>query len=110
MAKLIVPSLDKLPPDLSTGFKGIPMTEKDSGAYWLANIKLMLVLLTIWFSVSFLAGIIFVDYLNQYRFFGYKLGFWFSQQGSIFFFVLLIFIYAWRMNVIDKKFGVEEED
>ena len=86
------------------------MTEKDSGAYWLANIKLMLVLLTIWFSVSFLAGIIFVDYLNQYSFFNYKLGFWFSQQGSIFFFVLLIFIYAWRMNVIDKKFGVEEED
>ena len=86
------------------------MTEKDSSAYWRANIKLMLVLLAIWFSVSFLAGIIFVDFLNQYRFFGYKLGFWFSQQGSICFFVVLIFVYTWRMNVIDKKFGVEEED
>ena len=86
------------------------MSEKDSVAYWRANIYLMLVLLAIWFSVSFLAGIIFVDFLNQYRLFGYKLGFWFSQQGSIYFFVMLIFIYTWRMNVLDKKFGVEEED
>ena len=86
------------------------MSEKDNGAYWRANIKLMSVLLAIWFSVSFLAGIIFVDLLNQYRFFGYKVGFWFSQQGSIYFFVLLVFIYSWRMNVLDKKFGVEEDE
>lgn len=85
-------------------------SDKDSGAYWRANINLMLILLAIWFSVSFLAGIVFVDFLDQYRLFGYKLGFWFSQQGSIYFFVLLIFIYTWRMNVLDKKFGVEEED
>jgi len=70
----------------------------------------MLVLLAIWFAVSFLAGIIFVDFLNQFRLFGYKLGFWFSQQGSIYFFVVLIFVYTWRMNVLDKRFGVEEED
>jgi len=70
----------------------------------------MLVLLAIWFTVSFLAGILFVDFLNQYRLFGYKLGFWFSQQGSIYFFVVLIFVYTWRMNVLDKRFGVEEED
>jgi putative solute:sodium symporter small subunit len=69
----------------------------------------MLVLLVIWFSVSFLAGIIFVDFLNQFRLYGYKLGFWFSQQGAIYFFVLLIFVYAWRMNALDKKFGVAEE-
>ncbi len=69
----------------------------------------MLVLLVIWFSVSFLAGIIFVDFLNQFRLYGYKLGFWFSQQGAIYFFVLLIFVYAWRMNALDKKFGVDEE-
>ena len=86
------------------------MPEKDNGAYWRANIRLMLLLLAVWFSVSFLAGIVFVDFLNQYRLLGYKLGFWFSQQGSIYFFVLLVFIYAWRMNVLDKKFGVEEED
>ena len=85
------------------------MSEKNNHAYWQANLRLMLVLLVVWFSVSFLAGIIFVDFLNQFRLFGYKLGFWFSQQGSIYFFVVLIFVYAWRMNVLDKKFGVEEE-
>jgi putative solute:sodium symporter small subunit len=85
------------------------VSEKNNHAYWQANLRLMLVLLVIWFSVSFLAGIIFVDFLNQFRLFGYKLGFWFSQQGSIYFFVLLIFVYAWRMNALDKKFGVEEE-
>ncbi len=85
------------------------MSEESNHAYWRANLRLMAVLLLIWFSVSFLAGIIFFDFLNQFRFFGYKLGFWFSQQGSIYFFVLLIFIYTWRMNALDKKFGVEEE-
>ncbi len=86
------------------------MSEERNRAYWRANISLMLMLLAVWFSVSFLAGIIFVDFLNQFRLFGYKLGFWFSQQGSIYFFVVLIFFYAWRMNALDKKFGVEEED
>ena len=85
------------------------MSEKNNHAYWQANLRLMLVLLLIWFSVSFLAGIIFVDFLNQFRLYGYKLGFWFSQQGAIYFFVLLIFVYSWRMNALDKKFGVEEE-
>ena len=84
--------------------------EDNNRAYWRANIKLMLVLLAVWFAVSFLAGIVFVDALNQFRLFGYKLGFWFSQQGSIYFFVLLIFIYAWRMNVIDRRFGLDEEE
>lgn len=85
------------------------MSEKNNQAYWRANLRLMLLLLVIWFSVSFLAGIIFVDFLNQFHLYGYKLGFWFSQQGAIYFFVLLIFVYAWRMNALDKKFGVEEE-
>ena len=85
------------------------MSEKNNHAYWQANLRLMLVLLVIWFSVSFLAGIIFVDFLNQFRLYGYKLGFWFSQQGAIYFFVLLIFVYAWRMNALDKKFGVAEK-
>jgi len=85
------------------------MSEKNNQAYWHANLRLMLLLLVIWFSVSFLAGIIFVDFLNQFHLYGYKIGFWFSQQGAIYFFVLLIFVYAWRMNALDKKFGVEEE-
>ena len=71
---------------------------------------LVLVLLAIWFTVSFVCGILIVDYLNQFRLFGYKLGFWFSQQGSIYCFVILIFVYAFRMNALDKKFGVEEDD
>lgn len=86
------------------------VSEENSRAYWRANIRLMLVLLAVWFAVSFLAGIVFVDTLNDFRLFGYKLGFWFSQQGSIYFFVVLIFLYAWRMNAIDRRFGVEEEE
>ena len=85
------------------------MSENNS-KYWRANIMLMLMLLFIWFLVSFVCGILIVDYLDQYRFFGYKLGFWFSQQGSIYFFVVLIFIYAWRMNVLDRKYGVDEDE
>jgi putative solute:sodium symporter small subunit len=53
---------------------------------------------------------LFLDFLNQFQLFGFKLGFWFSQQGSIFVFVCLIFIYTWRMNHLDKVFGVEESD
>lgn len=76
--------------------------------YWRANITLMLILLSVWFFVSFVCGILIVDYLNQYRFFGYKLGFWFSQQGAIYTFVVLIFVYAWRMDALDRRFGVNE--
>jgi putative solute:sodium symporter small subunit len=83
---------------------------KSNNKYWRANITLMLVLLSIWFFVSFFCGILIVDYLDQFNFFGYKLGFWFSQQGSIYFFVILIFVYAWRMNILDRKYGVEEEE
>lgn len=78
--------------------------------YWRANLRLMLSLLAIWFVVSFVCGILIVDFLDQFRLFGYKLGFWFSQQGSIYFFVVLIFVYAWRMNRLDKRFGVREDD
>lgn len=79
-------------------------------AYWRANLRLMVVLLTVWFVVSFVCGILIVDYLDQFHLFGYKLGFWFSQQGSIYFFVALIFVYVWRMNRLDKQFGVDEEE
>lgn len=79
------------------------------GGYWKANLKLMFSLLLVWFLVSFGCGILAVEYLNQFRFFGYKLGFWFSQQGSIYVFVVLIFVYVWQMNKLDRKFDVHED-
>ena len=82
----------------------------NTNEYWRANITLMVILLAVWFFVSFVCGILIVDYLNQFRFFGYKLGFWFSQQGAIVTFVVLIFVYVWRMNKLDRKYGVEEEE
>ena len=85
-----------------------PLT--DNRAYWQANLRLMLGLLSIWFLVSFGCGILWVDYLNQFDLFGFKLGFWFSQQGSILTFVILIFVYAWRMNQLDKAHGVDEQE
>ncbi len=78
-------------------------------AYWHANIRLVLMLLVIWFSVSFGAGILLVDWLDQFQLFGFKLGFWFAQQGSIYCFVVLVFFYMWRMTVLDRRFGVEED-
>lgn len=79
-----------------------------SDEYWSANIKLVTKLLIVWFVVSFGCGIILVDFLNQFRVGGYKLGFWFAQQGAIYVFVALIFIYAKKVSDLDKKFGVEE--
>lgn len=81
----------------------------DKDRYWAANIRLMLSLLAIWFAVSFGCGILLVDYLNQFHLFGFKLGFWFAHQGSIFVFVGLIFFYAWRMNRLDRQFDVDEK-
>lgn len=79
-------------------------------AYWRANLKLIFGCLSVWFLVSFGFGILLVEPLNQIQLFGYKLGFWFAQQGSIYTFVALIFFYTWRMNKLDKQFGVREED
>ncbi|MDG2070579.1 MAG: DUF4212 domain-containing protein [Pseudomonadales bacterium] len=79
-------------------------------AYWKANLTLVASLLAIWFLVSFGCGILFVEYLNQFRLFGFKLGFWFSQQGSIYVFVILIFVYVWQMNKLDKRYGVDEDE
>ena len=78
-------------------------------AYWRENVKLLLALLLIWFAVSFGAGILFVDLLNNIKIGGFKLGFWFAQQGSILIFVVLIFVYAARMCTIERRFGVSDE-
>ncbi len=78
-------------------------------AYWRANLRLVALCLVIWFLCSYVFGILLVDALNTIRFGGFKLGFWFAQQGSIYIFVVLIFFYAWRINRIDKQFDVHED-
>jgi putative solute:sodium symporter small subunit len=82
--------------------------EAKAKAYWDKNVKLMISLMIIWFVVSFGCGILFVDALNNIQIGGYKLGFWFAQQGSIYTFLAIIFYYAWKMRRIDREFGVEE--
>ncbi|MEQ8244097.1 DUF4212 domain-containing protein [Fulvivirga sp.] len=77
--------------------------------YWRANIRYLLILLSIWFAVSYGAGILFVDQLNNLRIGGFKLGFWFAQQGSIYVFVILIFVYVRLMNKLDKKHDLDEK-
>jgi putative solute:sodium symporter small subunit len=72
------------------------------------NLSLVLTLLAVWFVVAYGCGSFFVDALNEIRFFGFKLGFWFSQQGAIYTFVALIFVYVRQMTALDKKYGVDE--
>ena len=86
-----------------------PLNEEQAREYWRRNLSLMIKLLVIWFVVSYGCGIILVDVLNQIQIGGYKLGFWFAQQGSIYVFVGLIFYYAKKMGDLDREFGVEEE-
>ena len=85
-------------------------SEEDARAYWRSSKRLIGTMLAIWFTVSFVCGIMLVDVLNLFTIGGYKLGFWFAQQGSIYVFVALIFIYAWRMTKLDKQFHVEETE
>jgi putative solute:sodium symporter small subunit len=85
------------------------MTPDKRAEYWGANLRLLVILLAIWFIVSFGFGILLVEPLNVYMLGGYPLGFWFAQQGSIYVFVALIFIYATAMNNLDRKFDVGEE-
>lgn len=82
--------------------------QKNATAYWKENLKYLAILLSIWFLVSFVFGILLVDQLNEIRMGGFKLGFWFAQQGSIYVFVVLIFVYIRLMNKLDKKYGLDE--
>lgn len=77
--------------------------------YWQENLRIIFALLSIWFLVSFGFGIIFSEWLDQFKIGGFKLGFWFAQQGSIFFFVILIFIYVHLMNKLDEKYKDKEK-
>ncbi len=84
------------------------MTSEKRAAYWKRNIKTLVGLLSIWFVVSYVFGILAVDALNTIKIGGFKLGFWFAQQGSIYTFVILIFVYVRLMNKLDKEFDVDE--
>lgn len=83
------------------------MTDKE---YWKANIRLLIILLSIWFMIWFGFGIILSDFLDKFSIGGFKLGFWFAQQGSIYGFVILIFVYVFAMNRIEKKLKDNKED
>ncbi len=87
----------------------MPSQPEKMRAYWRKNLQTLLILLLIWFVVSFGFGILLVEPLNEFRLGGYKLGFWFAQQGSIYAFVILIFVYVVRMNKLDKEFDVNED-
>lgn len=85
------------------------MEKKTPQQYWKRNIRLLGFLLSIWFVASYGCGILFVDTLNAFKIGGFPLGFWFAQQGSIYVFVVLIFVYVWQMNKLDKEFDVDEK-
>ena len=78
-------------------------------AYWRKNLQYLAILLSIWFITSYLCSIIFVEQLDKIQFGGYRLGFYFSQQASIWIFVELIFVYAWLMNRLEKKYAQQED-
>ncbi|CAA6825208.1 MAG: FIG152265: Sodium:solute symporter associated protein [uncultured Sulfurovum sp.] len=84
------------------------MDAEKAQAYWQENIKTILGLLVVWFIVSLGAGVLFINQLNAIEISGVKLGFWFAQQGSIYAFVVLIFVYVYKMGKIDEKYGVSE--
>lgn len=77
--------------------------------YWRTNLRYLFILLSVWFTVSYGFGILLADRLNSIQIFGFPLGFWFAQQGSIYVFVVLIFIYVYLMNRLDKKYDVSED-
>jgi putative solute:sodium symporter small subunit len=84
------------------------MDEQQARAYWQENIRTIMQLLVVWFIVSYGFGVLFVDLLDTIAIGGFKLGFWFAQQGSMYIFLILIFVYAKRMNTIDEKYDVNE--
>jgi putative solute:sodium symporter small subunit len=82
--------------------------QEKATAYWKENLRYLLILLSIWFLSSYGAGILFAEQLNAIKIGGFPLGFWFAQQGSIYVFVILIFVYVRLMNKLDKKYGFDE--
>ena len=86
------------------------MSDQRAREYWKANIRIVLTLLSIWFIVSFGCGILFVDALDTIRIGGFKLGFWIAQQGSIFVFVILVFVYIRLMDRLDDRYNVDSAE
>jgi putative solute:sodium symporter small subunit len=84
--------------------KVITLMQLNKDGYWKENIKILVSLLSVWFLVSFGFGILLSDWLDQFQLGGFKLGFWFAQQGSIYIFIILIFIYIHLLNKLDKKY------
>ena len=87
-----------------------PLSDTHRQSYWRKNLAIVAALLSVWFSVSFGLSIIFIDSLNTVRLGGFRLGFWMAQQGSLYIFVILIFVYVWLMNRLDRSYGVHEHD
>jgi len=87
-----------------------PSLQERRKAYWRANLRILAILMSIWFVVSFGCGILFVEPLNQIKLGGFKFGFWMAQQGSIYVFVALIFVYVQLMNKLDREFKFEDTE
>jgi putative solute:sodium symporter small subunit len=85
------------------------MSNKNLKDYWKRNLLYLVVLLSIWFLCSYGAGIIWKESLDSIKFGGFKLGFWFAQQGAMYIFCILIFVYVWLMNKLDKEYDVDEK-
>jgi len=84
------------------------MSLENQKKYWKENLRYLAILLSIWFIVSYVFGILLVDQLNTIKIGGFKLGFWFAQQGAIYVFVILIFVYIRLMNRLDKKYNLDD--
>lgn len=85
------------------------MENSNAKAYWKRNLRILLILLLIWFLVSYGCGILFAETLNKFKLGGFPLGFWFAQQGAIYVFTILIFVYVYLMNKLDREFDVDEK-
>lgn len=86
------------------------MSTRHAHSYWKANIRIIASLLCVWFFISFGCGILWVDYLDQFRFGGFKLGFWMAQQGSIYGFLVLIFVYIHLMDKLDSQYKLDQSN
>ena len=83
--------------------------ENNYKSYWKKNVRLLIILLSIWFTVSFILGIIFSKELDEITFFGFKLGFWISQQGAIIVYIAIIAVYVKKMQKLDRAFNISDE-